>query len=108
MKFIALATTAVALAFSAPAAIAKPISFKGVCNFTAGKISGKNFVTLKCYKKSEPGNYSIRATKWESRHKDVYRAWMKHAGRRYTCTFTQNGYSYANGIQKNVDLTDCH
>jgi len=107
MKTIPALATAFMLISSGPNAFAEPISFKGVCSITAGSIGGKNHSTLKCYKKSDPGNYNIRTTKWERRDKAGYRDLVKHAGRRFTCTFTRNGYSYSDGITKNVDLSDC-
>ncbi|MCC0033636.1 MAG: hypothetical protein H6887_00055 [Hoeflea sp.] len=95
------------LALSAPVATAEIISFKGVCTITAGAISGKKYATLKCYKKSEPGHYNIRTTIWEKDKKDEYRALVRHAGRRFTCTFTENGYVYLPQQHRNVDMSDC-
>jgi len=107
MKTIpALAAVFVSL-FSGQAVLADPISFKGGCAITAGAISGKKFVTLKCYKKSEPGNYYIRNTQWEHKNKEEYRQLARHAGRRFTCTFTQNGFVFLPQQTRNLDMSDC-
>jgi len=68
-------------------------SFKGVCTVAASAISGRRFATLKCYKSSDPGNYSIRSTRWERDGKEEYGKLARLSGRRFTCTFTQSGSS---------------
>ncbi|MEM5473190.1 hypothetical protein WNZ14_15785 [Hoeflea sp. AS60] len=98
---------AATLLLSGLTATADTISFRGVCTITAGAISGKKYATLKCYKKSEPGHYNIRATKWEKDNKEEYRDLARHAGRRFTCTFTQAGLVYLPKQHKNVDMSDC-
>lgn len=106
MKHVSVLAAAIAIMLTGPA-VAEAISFKGVCTITAGAISGKKFATLKCYKKTEPGHYNIRTTVWEKDKKDDYRNLIKHAGRRFTCTFTENGYVYLPQQHRNVDMSDC-
>ena len=88
-------------------ALAEPISFKGVCTITAGAVSGKKYATLKCHKTNNPGHYNIRTTVWEKDRKDEYRAMLRHAGRRFTCTFTQNGFFYVPHQHTKVEMSEC-
>lgn len=106
MRHVSVLAAAIAVTLTGPA-VAEAISFKGVCTITAGTIGGKKFATLKCYKKKEPGHYNIRSTVWEKDKKDDYRALIKHVGRRFTCTFTENGFVYLPQQHRNVDMTDC-
>jgi len=107
MRKISVLVSAVMLILSAQASAAKTISFKGVCLITTGTVSGKKYATLKCHKVNEPGHYSIRSTKWERKDKEEYRDLARHAGRKFTCTFTQNGFVYLPQKHKNVDMSDC-
>ncbi|GIL02399.1 MAG: hypothetical protein BroJett030_22980 [Alphaproteobacteria bacterium] len=66
-------------------------SFKGVCTITAGAVSGKRYATLKCYKSTDPGNYTIRSTQWERDDAKAYRDMARFSGRRFTCTFSRSG-----------------
>lgn len=106
MKHVLVLVAAIATTLTGPA-YAEAISFKGVCTITAGAMSGKKFATLKCYKKSEPGHYNIRSTVWEKDKKDEYRTLIKHVGRRFTCTFTEDGFVYLPQEHRNVAMSDC-
>jgi hypothetical protein len=82
---------ALGLAAAAPPTPVFAESFTGVCTVAAGAVSGRRFVTLKCYKSTDPGNYSIRSTRWERDDAKAYGDLARLSGRRFTCTFTRSG-----------------
>ena len=93
-----------------PVTFAKSISYKGVCAITAGTNGGQKFATLKCYKKSEPGNYKIRSTIWERDDKKAYRKRARFSGRKFNCTLTKGGTSTSGTrliVSTRFKISDC-
>lgn len=95
MKFETLTAAAVVFVISGPMAVpvAQAESFTGICVVNAGTVGSQKYATLKCYKQSEPGNYTIRSTIWERDNSKAYLERARLSRRRYTCTFTRSGSS---------------
>lgn len=91
-----------------PVAVAQQSAFEAKCAVTAGTNGGQKFVTIKCHKVSEPGNYKIRTTLWENQNEKDYRGLMRMAGKRFTCTMVWGGAnSSREAINTNYEITDC-
>lgn len=72
-------------------ASAQEASFEAKCSVAASTNGGMKFATLKCHKVSEPGNYKIRTTVWESKDKKGYQDLSLMAGRQFSCTMVWGG-----------------
>lgn len=61
-------------------------SYTGVCTAVAGTQGGKRYASVKCYKESQPGNYSIRSIVWENQDSKAYREMARLSGARFSCS----------------------
>ena len=102
--------TALALALSLTLpGVAFAQSYKGVCTAVAGASSGKRFATVKCYKESEPGDYSIRSIVWEHQDAKAYRDMARLSGARFTCTMSRSGSKVIDDqVYDYLKFSDCH
>lgn len=83
-------------------------SIQGVCAVTAGTVSGNKYATLKCYRADDPGNYTIRSTRWERDGKKEYRDLARFSGRRFKCKMSKGGNSLSgDAIFTNYQISDC-
>ncbi|MCR9236815.1 MAG: hypothetical protein NXI17_09110 [Alphaproteobacteria bacterium] len=106
---LAAVFTISALSFPASVATAQQSSFQAKCAVTSGTNGGQKYATLKCHKVSEPGNYKIRTTVWESKDKAGYKDLARMSGRRFTCTMVWGGAnSSRETIHTTYDITGCH
>lgn len=83
-------------------------SYKAVCAAVAGVIGGKRYATVKCYKETEPGNYSIRSKVWEHQDAKGYRDMARFSGARFTCTMTVTGSrTEDDAVYDQLKVSDC-
>jgi hypothetical protein len=100
-----LASASLVLLLAAPV-VAQ--SYNAVCSAVAGASGGKRYATVKCYKESEPGNYSIRSTVWERDDAKTYRDMARFSGARFTCTMTVTGSKLVDDQgYENLKVSDC-
>lgn len=105
-----LTTSPVTFGLTLPEVInsAEAASFEARCAVSAGSNGGMKFATLKCHKVSEPGNYKIRTTVWESKDKKGYRDLVRMAGRQFSCTMVWGGSnSNRETIHTTYEITGC-
>ena len=82
---------------------------KGICEITAAVHGGKKFVTLKCAKASDPGDFKIRSTVWEKDDRAAYGKMARFAGRRFACDLTRGGTTRDTNIETtHYELSKCH
>ena len=83
-------------------------TYNAICSAVAGASGGKRYATVKCYKESEPGNYSIRSTVWERDDAKAYRDMARFSGARFTCTMTVTGSKLVDdAVYDNLKVSDC-
>jgi hypothetical protein len=101
----ALASATLVLLLAAPV-IAQ--SYNAVCSAVAGASGGRRYATVKCYKESEPGNYSIRSTVWERDDAQAYRDMARFSGARFTCTMSVTGSKLVDDqVYENLKVSNC-
>ena len=80
----------------------------GICKITAGSAGAFKFATLKCTMKTDPRNYVIRSTSWDSEDLDGYRERARFAGRSFTCDMTQTGKTSAGQTETtHYEISNC-
>lgn len=105
-KFLLNAAIMVSALIFAGAAHAGTI--KGTCTMAASAISGKKFVTLKCSKATEPGDYIIRSTVWEKDDRKQYGRMARFSGRRFSCDLVDTGRTRDGGMEiTHYQIKDC-
>ena len=88
-----------------PAAQADP----GICRVTAGSAGAFKFAAIKCALKSDPENYRIRSTIWDSEDLEGYRDLARLAGRSFTCELIKGGTT-SDGFRTlttHYEMSDC-
>lgn len=83
--------------------------FDGICRITSGTNGGQKYVTLKCHKVGEPGNYRVRSTFWERKNKRAYNNLIRSSGRSMKCRLVREGgdRTTRTAIKRTYDLRDC-
>jgi hypothetical protein len=81
---------------------------QGVCAVAAGTVGTQKYVTLKCHRADDPGNFVIRSTRWERDGKKEYRELARLSGRRFKCTLTKGGRSTSGDtLLTHYNITNC-
>jgi hypothetical protein len=82
---------------------------QAVCSVSASVHSGKKYVVAKCYKTTDPGDYTIRQMVWEKADRAAYAKMARFAGRQFTCNMTDKGDTRDGGMQfTHYKMEKCH
>ena len=87
-----------------PAAVAEP----AICRVSVETSGNFKAATLMCAFKSDPRNFRIRSTIWDSEDPDGYRKRARLAGQSANCEMTETGKTSAGSMETtHYKISDC-